>query len=131
MGFIELVDFDEKFGGSFIDNSHFKKWYKKGFLEVLDFMLVNSCVAWNMSAEIKGIIRDLVKNAEWRVYVPENKLDWVNQMFETDSVPRPPQEQNLVEQPIPFSWANFVWCVVCELKTSMWKNFGIQHNGHL
>ncbi len=50
LGCIDFVDFDKKTGGSFTHKSHFKKLYKKGYLEILDFKLSNSCVAWSMSA---------------------------------------------------------------------------------
>ncbi len=64
MGYVAVVDFDKKIGGSFTHKSHFKKLCKKGFLGILDFMLVNGCVEWNMSAQIKGIIRDMVNNMD-------------------------------------------------------------------
>lgn len=37
--------------GGFASQSHFKKWYKKTLMAVLDCMLLNSLRLWNMSAE--------------------------------------------------------------------------------
>ncbi len=44
MGYVDLVDFDKNMGGSFTEKSHFKKWYKKGYLGIMDFMRVNGCM---------------------------------------------------------------------------------------
>jgi hypothetical protein len=41
-----------QFGG-FSVKAHFKKWYKKQFLGILDCMLMNGHVGWNMSTEEK------------------------------------------------------------------------------
>ena len=38
-----------QFGG-FANVTHFKKWYKKAGLAILDCMLLNSYIAWNLSA---------------------------------------------------------------------------------
>ncbi len=57
MGYVDLVDFDKKIGGLllFTEKSWFKKWYKKGYLRIMDFMLVDGCVAWNMTSKLKGL----------------------------------------------------------------------------
>ncbi len=57
MGYVDLVDFDKKIGGSFTENIHFKKWYTRGYLGFMDFILVNGHIAWNMSDELKGVFR--------------------------------------------------------------------------
>jgi len=36
-------------GGGFARKAHFKKWYKRSFMAVMDFMLLNSLIKWNMS----------------------------------------------------------------------------------
>ncbi len=76
MGYVDLVDYDKKIGGGFTSRPHFKKWYKKGFLGILDFMMVNRRVAWNMSCEIPGIIRKKLNNRMWRVCVADLMLQW-------------------------------------------------------
>ncbi len=62
MGYVDLNDFDKKIGGSFTQKSSFKKWYKKGYHGVMDFMLVNDHVAWKMSAKLKGGFRTMIDN---------------------------------------------------------------------
>ncbi len=76
MGYVNLVDYDKKIGGGFTARPHFKKWYKKGFLGNLDFMMVNGRVAWNMSCDIQGIIRTKLNNRMWRVCVADLMLQW-------------------------------------------------------
>ncbi len=55
MGYVDLVNFDKKIGGTFTGKCSFKKLYKKGYLGITDFMLVNGCVAWNMSEKLRGV----------------------------------------------------------------------------
>ncbi len=85
MGYFDLVDFDKKIGRLFTENSCFKKQYKKGYLGIMDFMLVNTCVAWNMSANLKGVFRTTLDNATWRTYVAKHMLNWNDLMDENES----------------------------------------------
>ncbi len=50
----------------------FQKMVQKSFLGILDFMLVNGWVAWNMSCEIPGIIKKKLNNRLWRVCVADH-----------------------------------------------------------
>jgi len=36
--------------GGFCSKAHYKKWYKKGFFAILDMMLMNAYISWNMAA---------------------------------------------------------------------------------
>ena len=38
-------------GGSFRTRGHFKKWYKKVYLAIVDYMLFNAFIAWNLSSD--------------------------------------------------------------------------------
>jgi hypothetical protein len=49
MGSIDRNDQMRMHGGGFSNKVHFKKWYKKVYLAVLDCMMLNSLIAWNMS----------------------------------------------------------------------------------
>ncbi len=66
-----------KIGGGFSAKGNFKKWYKQGFHGVLDYMLVNRRVAWNLSAEIDAI-KQHKNNAIWRVFAAEEMLKWTD-----------------------------------------------------
>ncbi len=48
----------------------------------MDFMLVNDCVAWNMSIKLKGVFRTMIDNSTWRMYVAELMLNWIDPMVE-------------------------------------------------
>ncbi len=52
MSYLDLIDYNKKIGERFTARPHLKKWYKQGYLGVLNFMLVNRQVAWNMSYKI-------------------------------------------------------------------------------
>ena len=47
---VDRGDQYRELGADFASKSHYKKWYKKAFFAVLDFMLLNSFFAWNMAA---------------------------------------------------------------------------------
>ncbi len=52
-------------------------------------------IMWNMSAQVKVIVWDMVKNTDWIVWVAELMLNWNNPIVEDDSVPmRPPVGEN-------------------------------------
>ncbi len=70
MGYADLVDFDKKIRGSFMQKV-VKKIVQERLSWEVDFMLVNGCVVWNMSAKLKGVIRTKIDNSTWRMYVAE------------------------------------------------------------
>ncbi len=41
------------------DRGHCEELYKKGILEMLDFMLVNTMILQNMTCKVPGIIQDI------------------------------------------------------------------------
>jgi hypothetical protein len=49
MGSIDRSDQMQMQGGGFSNHNHFKKWYKKVYLAILDCMLINSYLACNKS----------------------------------------------------------------------------------
>ena len=51
MGAIDRADQMRAHFGGFAAQSHFKKWYKKVIMAVMDCMLLNGLVMWNLSAE--------------------------------------------------------------------------------
>ncbi len=75
MSYIDLVDSDQKMGDSFAAKEHFKNFYKQRFLGILDFMLVNSRMVWNMTLELDGLIRQKYKNKLERMCC---LLNWVD-----------------------------------------------------
>ena len=50
MGGVDRSDQYRERGSGFASKSHYKKWYKKAYFAVMDFMVLNSYFAWNMSA---------------------------------------------------------------------------------
>ena len=50
MGGVDRGDQCRLMGAGFAKKAHYKKWYKKSFFAILDFMLLNGYIAWNMAA---------------------------------------------------------------------------------
>ena len=62
-------------GGGFAKKAHYKKWYKKAYFAVLDFMLLNGFFAWNMSAkEDPNLERMKVKKSAFYAAVVEEMI---------------------------------------------------------
>ena len=53
MGGVDRGDQLRETGAGFCRKAHFHKWYKKSFMAIADFMILNSYVAWNMAANEK------------------------------------------------------------------------------
>jgi hypothetical protein len=51
MGAVDKVDQIRKHFGGLAAQAHFKKWYKKTLMAVMDCMLVNGLIMWNLSTE--------------------------------------------------------------------------------
>ncbi len=84
-------------------------------------MLVNGCVAWNMSSKVSGIIHDKVDNPNWTVYVAESILNWVDNRKSINlSICEPAGAiHSTVSEDIPSQ--NWRQCVLCGLETSIQK----------
>ncbi len=73
----------------------------------------------------------MIDNSNWRVYDTKVMLNWKNSRVKDDiKVKLPPVRPIFWENhdPMPMSYwlPGFVWCVICGLKTSIWKSLGIQ-----
>ncbi len=87
-------------------------------------MLVNGCVAWNMSAKMKGVFRSAIDNSTWRMYATKNLLNWKGPIdkFES-SIFSPVVIDNHSPKPISKSAIARIRCVLCGLETSIQKIF--------
>ncbi len=54
VGGVDCVDQQIKCAGGFAHCAHFKKWYKRIFLGILDFMMTNGICGWNLYASHPG-----------------------------------------------------------------------------
>ncbi len=81
MGYVDLIDYDKKVGGYFMQKRSFKKWYKKGCIGIMDFMLVHGHVTWNMSA---NFFRTMIAYSTWKMYVAKLMLNCKDPMVECE-----------------------------------------------
>ncbi len=73
MRYADLVDFVKK-KEDCLQKKVVSRNDKKGYLGVMDFMMVNNRIAWNMSAKLKGVFRTTLNNSTWRMYVAKHML---------------------------------------------------------
>ncbi len=111
----------------FSQKSCFKKWYKKDYLRIMDSMLVHSCIAWNMSAKLKGVFRTTLDNATLRMYVAKYMLHWKDPIDENKSpIVLPVIIDNHLAKPISKSEAACIWYLVCGSESSIpWNHIVI------
>ena len=55
----------------FCNEAHFKKWYKRIFLGVLDCGLLNGLIAWNLSCKTRSLKRNPLKRYQFHSYVAQ------------------------------------------------------------
>ena len=73
MGGVDRGDQHRVVGAGFANVAHFKKWYKKVFLGIADFSLLQTFTAWNLSAvaperEVRGGVPKRNKMIKWEFY---------------------------------------------------------------
>jgi len=64
-------------GGGFARKAHYKKWYKKSFFAVLDCMLLNSLIAWNLAVEREpGLYRQKFNRHDFYAWIAETFMTY-------------------------------------------------------
>jgi hypothetical protein len=76
MGGVDKGDQMRSHFGGFAAQSHFKKWYKKTVMAVLDCMLLNAINLWNMSATDRMPSRNSLKRYEFLQAIAFELLNW-------------------------------------------------------
>ena len=85
MGGVDRGDQHRTVGAGFANVAHFKKWYKKAFLGIADFSLLQAFSAWNLAVEStererRGRPSKLYKLKKWEFYavVAEEMMTYVH-----------------------------------------------------
>lgn len=128
MGSIDRNDQMRMHGGGFSNKAHFKKWYKKVYLAVLDCMMLNSLIAWNMSvSELRRSGRRTLKRHEFFQYIAQSLLDY-QEPSDRETTPSPEQVRKNQAHlfigdsvHIPTQSLRGIRCMVCRLECH-WKS---------
>jgi hypothetical protein len=70
--------------GGFSAKSHFKKWYKGGYMGVLDCGLLNAFIAWNLSAEKRSLKRNRLSRHHFFQYVAQSLCSYTDNVNPTE-----------------------------------------------
>jgi hypothetical protein len=63
--------------GGFARKAHFQKWYKKSFFAILDCMLLNGWISWNMSVEeLPRVRRNTLERFEFYKWIATSFLSY-------------------------------------------------------
>ncbi|MHA7927748.1 MAG: hypothetical protein ACX936_21325, partial [Marinobacter sp.] len=91
MGSVDRTDQMRAHGGGFSAHAHFKKWYKKVYLAVLDLMLINSWLAWERSVVMEAGTRQKLRMSRYDFYMfvaetmmrftPQSAVAWRNRVY--------------------------------------------------
>ena len=130
MGGVDRGDQHRVMGAGFANVSHFKKWYKKAFLGICDFALLNAFTAWNLSATSNERTRGVPKKnklLKWEFYsvVAEELMSYVDQ---NDSIICPSvasigfSENKHISAPFDKSFKfNHPTCIVCSTEEGVMR----------
>ena len=118
MGGVDRGDQHRVMGAGFANVCHFKKWYKKAFMGICDFALLNAFTAWNLSANerTRGVPKKH-KLLKWEFYsvVAEELMSYVdkNESISSSSVASRSENKH-ISAPIDrsFKFSNPT-CIVC------------------
>ena len=120
MGGVDRSDQMRSHFGGFAAQSHFKKWYKKTLMAVLDCMLLNGLHMWNMSCtKIQG--RKTLSRSKFLQAVAHEMLNFKTESLvspvgspETGRVGREPVETGPYHNVVDATGNNR--CIVCNLE---------------
>ena len=104
-------------GGGFSREAHFKKWYKKVYLTILDGMLLNALIVWNDSAEELQLVRPVFQRNDFYLYFSQVMSEMKN--LDQSILPRKLRPSSLDSAPchVPVIPKNLqVKCTVCKLE---------------
>jgi hypothetical protein len=74
--------------GGFARKAHFQKWYKKSFFAILDCMLLNGWVAWNMSAiDSPQLRRKTLQRYEFYEWISTHFLEFEEEQVAVAKMP--------------------------------------------
>ena len=76
MGGVDRGDQIRQRGSGFCRKAHFKKWYKKSFFAILDFMLLNSYTAWQMASNMRKTKINEMRKCDFYACVAEELLSF-------------------------------------------------------
>ena len=132
MGSVDRNDQMRVHGGGFSQKAHFKKWYKKVYLAIMDCMLLNSHIAWNASSErLARSGRRPLKRYEFFNYVAETFLNYEKPQEATQMVHSTAKAATTIIEGIPHipmkpSKGSRPRCAVCKLEYNWNKSLGEQ-----
>ncbi|CAB9500921.1 expressed unknown protein [Seminavis robusta] len=109
--------------GGFSTKAHFKKWYKRVFLAILDVMLMNAHIAWNLSAQERASRnRNQLKRHEFMLFVAESLLEYTEPEVTTKHHTQ--EEEDIMKDHLPLQTkmkSNARQrCLVCRLENGEW-----------
>jgi Transposase IS4 len=121
-------------GGGFAAKAHYKKWYKKQFLAIIDCMLLNAFVAWNMAAGGRQRVtasKYPLKRHHFLMSVSQSMLDCKDDdaasaaSIAAASIKKRKRVHHTMEGHIPESSNKRHACNVCKLEVGMNKELGL------
>ena len=108
-------------GGGFSNKAHFKKWYKKTYLAMLDCMLMNATLAWNMAVKEDSGKFKLARH-EFMHVIAQRMMEYKDERTRAAHVPTPnSQSGNWATEHIMENFEYGERCVVCKLEYNMNK----------
>ena len=104
MGGVDRGDQIRETGAGFCRKAHFKKWYKKSFFAVCDFMLLNSFLAWNLAAKEYKSGKRNIKKCDYYAALAEELIQFSDtgaNFAENLEVMTPYMSENILTPAVP------------------------------
>ena len=129
MGGVDRGDQHRVMGAGFANVAHFKKWYKKAFMGIADFSLLNAFSAWNLSVDAQqansrgGEVRRN-KLLKWQFYATaaEELMAYIDE-DEAESILTPTAYSLQGHAPRPitkeYSDKKYPHCMICSMEEAI------------
>lgn len=126
MGGVDRGDQHRVMGAGFSNVAHFKKWYKKAYLGIADFSMLQAFSAWNLSVDAQGSrggAKQRRRLLKWEFYAvaAEEFMTYVD----VDEMKCIPIIENRVSShkpssiPIDYTDRSITTCIVCSMEESV------------
>ena len=137
MGGVDQGDQHRVMGAGFANVAHFKKWYKKAFMGIADFCLLNTFSSWNLSVDAQQVDNrggEVRRNKllKWQFYATaaEELMAYIDEdEAENILTPKAYSVQGHSPRPITKEYLGkkYPHCMICSMEEAIIHKYMQQH----
>ena len=131
---VDRGDQIREIGAGFARKAHYKKWYKRAYFAVLDFMMLNGMFSWNMPVVSEPSLGRLkLKKWQFHAAVATEMMNFVDDGHQGEEDSESEDDGDVVRAHLPelITAGKQIYCQVCKLEEKWRKDAGFRDaRGH-